>query len=219
MAHLDIWSDVACPWCFIGKRRLEAALHQLPPAQRPTIRWHAWQLMPDFPVGESMPARTMLEQRFGGPAPVAAMVARLQHVAADVAIRFDVDAQRACNTALAHRATAVARRHGGEDAAVEGFFRAFFEEGRDLSQESVVVDVLAAAVPGVDRAMLQAELGSADVHDEVEQDRKEGRMIGLQGVPFFVLDERLALSGAQAPETFVAFLREGQAQESAPPGA
>jgi predicted DsbA family dithiol-disulfide isomerase len=210
MAHLDIWSDVACPWCFIGKRRLEAALAQLPAEERPTIRWHAYQLMPDFPVGESTPARAMLEKKFGGKERVDGMLEHVRGVARGVGITFDVDRQRACNTVLAHRATAVARAHGAEDAAVEGFFRAHFEEGKDLAQEDVVVDVLVAAVPGVARDVLRQELSQADVAAAVEADKKEARLIGVQGVPFFVLDERLAVSGAQEPSTFLAFLREGQ---------
>jgi predicted DsbA family dithiol-disulfide isomerase len=210
MAHLDIWSDVACPWCFIGKRRLEKALAQLPEDERPTIRWHAYQLMPEFPAGTSTPARAMLEKRFGGVARVQGMLDNVRGVAKDVGINFDVDSQIACNTALAHRAVAVARSHDRQDAAVEAFFRAHFEEGKDLSKEDVVVDVLAAAVPGVDRGTLRQELSQADVESEVEVDKKEARMIGIQGVPFFVLDERLAVSGAQEPSTFVAFLREGQ---------
>jgi predicted DsbA family dithiol-disulfide isomerase len=217
MAHLDIWSDIACPWCFIGKRRLERALATLPAAERPTVRWHAYQLMPDFPPGESTPARAMLERKFGGAARVAAMLDHVRGIAAAVGITFDVDRQRACNTALAHRATAVARQYGREDAAVEAFFRAYFEEGRDLADETVVLDILASVVAGdaagdaaVDRSALQQRLSSAEIVAEVEHDKQEARLVGVQGVPFFVLDERLALSGAQEPATFVAFLREGR---------
>lgn len=210
MPHLDIWSDVACPWCFIGKRRLEQALATLPDAERPSVRWHAYQLMPEFPVGTSTPARAMLEQRFGGAARVAGMLEHVRGVGADVGIRFDVDRQVACNTGLAHRAVAVARAHGRQDAAVEAFFCAQFEEGRDLSSEDVVLDVLAAAVPDAARETLREQLSHDDVAREVERDKQEARTIGIQGVPFFVLDERLAVSGAQDPATFVAFLREGQ---------
>ena len=214
MAHLDIWSDVACPWCFIGKRRLEKALTQLPENERPTVRWHAYQLMPEFPAGTSTPARAMLEKKFGGAARVAGMLEHLRGVAKDVGISFDVDKQIACNTGIAHRAVAVARSHGRQDAAVEAFFRAHFEEGRDLSNEDVVIDVLAGAVPGVARETLRQKLSQPDVADEGEVDKKEARMIGIQGVPFFVLDERLAVSGAQDPATFLAFLREGQRASS-----
>jgi predicted DsbA family dithiol-disulfide isomerase len=214
MAHLDIWSDVACPWCFIGKRRFEAARQALPAELRPTVRWHAYQLMPDFPVAESTPARAMLEQKFGGAARLDGMLDRLRAVAADVGIRFDVDRQVACNTGLAHRAVAVARRHGREDAAVEAFFRAHFEDGRDLSRADVVVELLAAVVPEVTRTQLGDELVTAEVAAEVETDQREARLVGVQGVPFFVLDERLALSGARDVETFVAFLREGSPRSS-----
>jgi predicted DsbA family dithiol-disulfide isomerase len=208
MSHLDIWSDVACPWCFIGKRRLEKALAALAPAERPTIRWHAYQLMPEFPAGTSTPAKALLEQRFGGGARVKAMFDHVRAVARDEGIVLDVDRQIACNTALAHRAIAIARSHGREDAAVEGFFRAHFEEGQDLAQVDVVVALLSAAVPDVAFDALRASVLRGDGGEDVESDRREARLLGVQGVPFFVRDERLAISGAQEPSTFVAFLRE-----------
>lgn len=204
---------MACPWCFIGKRRLEKALARLPDSERPHVRWHAFQLMPEFPEGQSTPARAMLEKKFGGGARFAQMFEHLRRLGEAEGISFDLDKQVACNTGLAHRAVALARLHGRENAAVEAFFRAQFEEGRDLSQVDTVVAILvdtlagtAAADAGALRETLEGGGGAA----EVNADRAEARHIGVEGVPFFVLDEQIAMSGAQDPETFAAFLAEGR---------
>jgi predicted DsbA family dithiol-disulfide isomerase len=210
MAQLDIWSDVACPWCFLGKRRLAMALAALPEGERPSVTWHAYQLMPDFPLGTSTPARQLLEQKFGGAGRLGAMYAQLAQVGAEVGVHFDVDAQLACNTQLAHRAIAVASRFGQQDAVVEALFAAFFERGRDLSRPETVVELLAANVSDVDAQTLQTALMDDEASQSVQRDRVVAEQLGIRGVPFFLLDRRLALSGAQDPSTFLAFLTEGQ---------
>lgn len=224
MSHLDIYSDVACPWCFIGKRRLEKALAALPEAERPTIRWHAYQLQPDFPVDTAKPARAILEAKFGGAARFGAMFERVQAVAAAEGITYDLDGQQAVNTGLAHQAVALARGYGREGQAVDVFFSAFFEQGKNLADVDVVAGILldvlvgAPGAEGVDAAALARRLRAGEGRDDVEQDLKDGRLLGVSGVPFFVLDERLAMSGAQEPETFVSFLREGARTAGQPPG-
>lgn len=213
MAHLDIYSDVACPWCFIGKRRLDKALASLPEAERPTVRWHAYQLQPDFPVGEAKPARATLEAKFGGAARFGAMFERVQQLAASEGIRYDLDGQLAVNTGLAHQAVALARPHGKESEAVDAFFSAFFEKGENLADVDVVAGTLASVLQGTDGvtvAGLAAQLKDGGGRDDVQSDLKDGRLLGVSGVPFFVLDERVAMSGAQEPETFIKFITEGQ---------
>jgi predicted DsbA family dithiol-disulfide isomerase len=217
MSHLDVYSDVACPWCFIGKRRLDQALAKLPEAERPTVRWHAYQLQPEFPVGVAKPARAILESKFGGAARFAQMFERVQSIAAHEGIRYDLDGQQAVNTGLAHRAVAVARTHGRESAAVDAFFSAFFEQGQNLADVDVVAGILARVLDGVpgadatvDAAALAQQLRDGAGADDVQGDLKDGRLLGVSGVPFFVLDERLAMSGAQEVETFLSFLAEGK---------
>jgi predicted DsbA family dithiol-disulfide isomerase len=213
MSQLDVYSDVACPWCFIGKRRLDQALAALPERERPTVRWHAYQLQPDFPLGEAKPARAMLEAKFGGAARFAQMFERVQAIAAQEGIHYDLDRQQAVNTSLAHRAVAIARRYGKESAAVEAFFAAFFEQGHNLADLDVVAAILARAladVPGIDAAGLAQQLRDGAGEDEVQADLKDARLLGVSGVPFFILDERLAMSGAQDVTTFLSFLAEGQ---------
>jgi predicted DsbA family dithiol-disulfide isomerase len=209
MTHtLDVFSDIACPWCFIGKRRLATALAKLPTDERPTIKWHAYQLMPEFPEGQARPSRAFLEQRFGGPARFAAMFERVRTLAAAEGIAFDVDAQQAVNTKLAHRGVAIAAARGHEDAAVDAMFSAHFEQGKNLADVDVVAGIV-AGVCGVDVNVVRAEFVDGAGADVVDADLKDGRLIGVTGVPFFVLNGQLAMSGAQEPETFVEFIREG----------
>jgi len=203
MSHLDIYSDIACPWCFIGKRRLEAALTELPAEQRPTIRWHAYQLNPDFPAGHSVSALDYLEKKFGGAARLAPMKDRVQSLASDVGIAMEFAHQRSFNTRLAHRAVAIARSVGQEDAVVEALFVGQFVSGADFSDTENVARVLEAA--GVSDAGARLERGEGN--DDVDADLRAAAAVGITGVPFFILDERLGLSGAQDKETFVEFLR------------
>jgi predicted DsbA family dithiol-disulfide isomerase len=207
MKQLEIFSDIACPWCFIGKRRLEAALASMPASERPNIRWRSYQLRPDIPVGEASPARAMLEKKFGGKERFASMFAHVREVAAAEGIAFDLDGQIACNTGLAHRAIAIARTHGRESEAVELFFRAFFEQGKNLADVDTVATILIAACPSVEANTLRGELDGDLCRQDVADDLRDAAAFGVSGVPFFVLDRRVAVSGAQPPETMAAFLR------------
>lgn len=208
MRSLDIYSDIACPWCYLGKRRLEAALARLPEDQRPALRWRAYLLQPDYPEGQSEPARALLERKFGGGPRFAAMFERLRQLGAAEGISFDLDRQVACHTGLGHRAVKVAATFGREHEATEAIFRAFFTEGRDLSDVATLVDLLAGLPGAPSAAELALALESPAHRAAVAQDLTSARRLGITGVPFFVLDGRLGLSGAQETETFLAFLRE-----------
>lgn len=210
---VDIWSDIACPWCFIGKRRLERALAQLDDGDRPTIRWRAYQLMPELAADATMPARAYLERKLGGAGRLARALDHVGQLAKEEGIAFDIDRQIVSNTARAHRAVALARACGREDAAVEAFFRAQFEEGADLSRLEVVAEIGAracAGVDGADPAALAQRLAAGEGADAVRADLDDAAELGITGVPFFVLNGRLAVSGAQDAETFLAFLAEGR---------
>lgn len=204
--QLDVFSDVVCPWCFIGKRRLEAALATLPENERPTIRWHAFQLDPTFPQGKSVPSLEHLAKKFGGVARMKQLTAHVADVAKGVGIAIDFDHQLQVNTRLAHRAVAIARTDGKESVVVDALFKAHFEDGKDLADVAFVAGVLDNAGVKDGRARLDAGEGN----DDVDADLAAAAEFGVSGVPFFILDERLGLSGAQPAETFVAFLKEGQ---------
>jgi len=216
MAHLDIYSDIACPWCFIGKRRLEAALEALPVADRPTIRWHAYQLSPDTPEGPSPPnGGAIFAKKFGGEARMKQMFDRVAGVGSEVGIAFDFNDPRIINTRLAHRAVAIARTLGPdvESAVVEGLFKAHFEHHKDLGDIAVVVAVV-APLSGLDPAVLNERLTNDEGADEVDEDIGNARRFGLSGVPTFILDNTFAMSGGQPVEVFLDFFAEGKKKQA-----
>lgn len=200
---LDVWSDLVCPWCFIGKRRLETALaHE--PADAVEVRWHAFQLQPDIPV-EGVDAEPYFRAKFGSAEQVGEMQRRVAAVAAGEGLAFDFAAQRrAPNTLLAHRAVKLAP---DPDAAIEVLFRAHFEEGEDIGDRDTVLRL----VDGIDAEALDAGAGA----DAVANDLAAAAEIGVNGVPFFVAGGRVALSGAHEPELLRRLLDAGRGQSAA----
>lgn len=208
MKTVEIFSDIACPWCYLGKRRFEAALAAWSAANRPQVRWRAYQLLPDYPFGQSEPARPMLEKRFGGAHRLQAAFEQLRVLGKAEEIQFDLDAQMACNTRLAHRGIALAEREGVASKAAEVLFSAFFSEGKDLSKPEVIAACLQKTGVQLETDVLCAALADPSLDRAVEHDLQRAADFGIRGVPFFVADERYALSGAQSVETFRAWLTE-----------
>lgn len=186
--ELDIWSDLVCPWCFIGRRRLQAALEK-EETGTVQVRWRAFQLAPDLPP-EGVEAEEYFAAKFGGPERIKELHDGVAAVAADdgLELRFDLQ-KRSPNTRLAHRAVKLAP---DPDAAVETLFSAHFLEGEDIADRETVLRLL----PEVDAARLDA--GDAD--SEVDEDLALAQRIGITGVPFFAANMRIAASGAQPAE-------------------
>ncbi len=198
--HIDIVADVACPWCFIGKRRLERAL-----AQRPdllvTRSWRAFQLNPDMPA-EGIPRALYLAAKFGSPRHAARGCAAIAAAGRGEGIDFAFDRiGRTPNTLRAHRLIRFAANEGRGDAVVEALFTAYFHDGLDIGN----IDVLAASAgrAGLDydasRLYLESEAGV----DEVRAEDRRARRLGIHAVPCFVLERGYAISGAQEPEMFL----------------
>jgi predicted DsbA family dithiol-disulfide isomerase len=216
MPQLDIYSDIACPWCFIGKRRLEAALATMPEAERPAIRWHAYQLRPDLPEGPGVDGTAEFERKFGGPARMKQLFAHVGGVGAEVGIRFDFNKPLMTNTRLAHRAVAVARALGGsaaESAVVEALFTAQFEQHHNLGDLATVVGLVAPHL-GIDPGELNQRLTADEGAADVDADLENGHRYGLSGVPTFILDEQLAMSGGQPVEVFLEFFAAGRKKQA-----
>ena len=208
---IEIWSDVVCPWCYIGKRRLEGALRQFEHAGDVQIAWRSFQLNPDTPPGTAVPTTDYLVRRFGPQAK--AMTGRVAELAAEEGLDFDFDAALTVNTLDAHRLLHLAADLGIGDAAEERLFRAHFTEGADLSDQQTLTRLLGEA--GADPERVRAVLAGTEYADAVQADIADARRLGANGVPFFVIDRRYGISGAQAAETFLQALRTAYAAEDA----
>jgi predicted DsbA family dithiol-disulfide isomerase len=200
---VDIVSDVVCPWCYIGKRKLESALTELQ-AREPGLailrRWHPFQLNPDLPA-HGIARAAYLEAKFGGKARAAEIYARVKAAGMDVGIPFDFDRiKRQPNTLDAHRLIAWAQNRGdakATDGLVEQLFRAYFIDGRMLTDTEQLVGIACdAGFPGDE---VRAMLGSDAIRSEVEAEDREARSVGISGVPFFVFNGKTAVSGAHEP--------------------
>lgn len=213
---IDVVSDVVCPWCYIGKRRLEAALARLraaDPALITQVRWHPFQLNPDLPP-EGIDRRQYLEAKFGGPARAKEIYARVSAAGQTVDIPFAFDAiARQPNTLDAHRliAWAQTRPEGDADALVEALFRAYFVEGRYVGDREELVRIAAAA--GFDPDDARRFVESGELADAVADADRRAREMGISGVPFFVFGGKTAVSGAHEPETLLSAIEDARAAQ------
>lgn len=210
---IDIISDVVCPWCFIGKRRIEAALElyreRRPDAPAPVVTWHPFQLNPDMPA-EGVDRDEYVKRKFGADR-ARQVYGRIEAVGRQLGIAFDfTKVTRQPNTLAAHSLIALAIDAGKQDAVVEALFRAFFLEGRDLTSSDALAEVAVGA--GLDKDDVKAFLSSENARAHIEAEDKQARSIGVEGVPFFVFNKRLTVSGAQEPETLLEAMLEAEKQ-------
>ncbi len=211
---VDVVSDVVCPWCFIGKRRLEAALALLrerDPALPVHVRWHPFQLNPELPPA-GVDRKAYLEAKFGGPARAAQVYERVRAAGQSAGIDFDFDAiARQPNTLDAHRlvAWAQSRPEGDPQALVEALFRAYFLDGRFVGDREELARIAAEA--GYDPDDARAFVSSDAMRDEVATADARAREMGVSGVPFFIFDGKTALSGAHEPETLLEAIDKARA--------
>lgn len=199
-ATVDVVSDVVCPWCYIGKRRLEAALARSE-RPRPEVRWHPFQLNPDIPAG-GVDRRSYLEAKFGGPQRAREIYARVEEAGREVGIPFAFERiQRQPNTLDAHRLIAWAQSTdaGRADGLVERLFRAYFTEGINIGEAEELARLAGEA--GYDAAAALVHLQSDEGRAEIAVADERSKEMGIGGVPFFIFNRRLAVSGAQPPET------------------
>lgn len=199
---VDIVSDVVCPWCYVGKRKLEAALGRLGAAPAAiTVRWHAFELNADLPV-QGVPREAYLAAKFGGSAAADAIYERVRAVGNEVGIAFAFERIRVQpNTRAAHRLIAWAQQRADAGTLVERLFRAYFIEGRSIGEVDALTALAAEA--GLPSAEARAMLASEAFREEVEGECREARDAGIGGVPFFIFNGRTAVSGAHDPETLL----------------
>ncbi len=215
-ATIEVISDVVCPWCYIGKRRLERALQALGADEpMPSVTWRPFQLNPHLPA-EGIDRKTYIEEKFGGPENAKRIYERVSAVGEQVEIPFAFDRiVRQPNTVNAHRLIAYAQRAGRQDAVVEALFQGYFLEGALIGEPAVLASLAARA--GLDPAAVQAYLAGDEDVQAVEREERWARSVGVNGVPFFVFNRKYAVSGAQEPEALIAAYRESLAAASALP--
>jgi predicted DsbA family dithiol-disulfide isomerase len=199
--RIDIWSDIACPWCYIGKRRLESALAGFDHRDDVEVVYRSFQLDPTAPTEVTETAQQMLAGRYGVSAAEAAqMQARVTELAAAEGMAWRHDETLHANTFDAHRLLHLAKAEGRQAALKEAFLAANFVEARNLADHAVLREIAVAAGLPADRvdAVLAGDEYGADVRADVDR----ARAYGATGVPFFVVDEKYGVSGAQPTELF-----------------
>ena len=211
--QIDIYSDPVCPWCFIGKRRLERALTARP-GFRPTLSWRVFQLNPTMP-GEGMEREAYLAMKFGSPENAQRLYRNIGQVGAIEGIDFRFDRIRVTpNTVDAHRIIRLGGRTGAAaivDATVDALFRAYFFERRDIGDTEVLATLAAEA--GLDPDAARALLAGDEDIAELRAEDMQARRTGIEGVPCFIVNGRYALSGAQEPEAFFALFDMAQQED------
>lgn len=197
--EIDLWSDVVCPWCWIGTARLERALDEVGLRDETRIRMRAFQLDPARPV---MPLLDYLDGRFGTPREqTLANVARVTGLGAELGLEMDYGKAVAAPTLDAHRLVQLAAADGLDFALMQRLHRAHFAEGENLAERGTLARL--AVEVGLDPDEVARVLATDELADVVEADQRQAHALGVQGVPFFVLDRRLGVSGAQPVELFV----------------
>jgi predicted DsbA family dithiol-disulfide isomerase len=211
--HIDIVSDVICPWCFIGKRRLERALTARA-EDDVSLSWRAFQLNPDMPP-EGMPREAYLAAKFGGAPQASRIYAAVRQAGAGENIPFAFDLiRRTPNSLDAHRLIRFATRQGRAEALVEALFAAYFLEGRDIGDRATLAAV--AEESGFDRAAALHFLDSDAAAAEIRDEDRSARRLGINAVPCFIIDNSYAISGAQDPEFFLPIFDLAQNAAPAP---
>ena len=203
-SDLLVFIDVICPWCLVGKRRLERALTMVG-QEMVRVIWLPFELNPDMPI-EGMDRRDYRTRKFGSLERSAQLDAQMREMGEGEGIDFHFDLiLRTPNTFNAHRLIWWRRQTGGQDGLVEGLFRAYFAQGRDIGLEDVLSDVAGEA--GAERADVSAFLQSDEGALQVSQEEEAARRAGLSGVPAFILNRRPLLIGAHPPEIIASALR------------
>ncbi len=208
---VEIWSDVACPWCYIGKRRFESALAHFAHREQVEVTWRSYQLDPGAPRDPGKTVNEILAQKYGASlSQAAAMNERVSAIAAQEGLEYHLEHAKYGNTFDAHRLIHLAATHGLQHEAEERLFKAYFTEGRALGDAETLVQL--ASDIGIDADEARAVLRSDAYADEVQADKQRARAFGVSGVPFFAVDEKYGVSGAQSAELFGEVLERAWAE-------
>ncbi len=209
---VEIWSDVACPWCYLGKRRFESALAQFEHRDQVEVVWRSYQLDPSAPQTSDVTVNQMLAKKYGMSIEQARTTNnQMSEMGAEEGIDYHFEKAQYGNTFDAHRLIHLAAHHDLQDAAKERFLKAYFSEGVAIGDHDTLVRLISEV--GIDPEEARAVLDSEDYAEEVRADERRARMFGVNGVPFFAIDEKYGISGAQPTEVFSEVLEKVWGEE------
>jgi predicted DsbA family dithiol-disulfide isomerase len=198
---VDVVSDVVCPWCYIGKRRIEKAMDALKDKYDFEVEYHPFELNPNMPES-GVDQKEYLSAKFGSEDRYETITASTTAAAAQEGLNFDFNKQKVSpNTRNAHRIIQFAKLEGKQAEVKEAFMKAYFEEGIDLSKKDNLLSVAVNA--GLSKAAVETLLSSTVGLDAIEQQEQELHKLGISGVPFYIINNKYGVSGAQASETFI----------------
>lgn len=205
---IEIYSDVVCPWCFIGKRRLEQALEEMRSAQAVQVKWRPFELNPTMPKG-GLDRRSYLEAKFGGAASLKTMEERVAQAGEAEGIEFAFDRiAQTPNTFDAHRLIWFAGQQGCQDDVVEALFYSYFTLGHDIGQLDSLAEI--GIDGGLNRDEVVVFLASDRGGQAVRTEEATGHRLGIRGVPYFLLNGSLSISGAQPPDIILSALQQAE---------
>lgn len=212
---VEIWSDVMCPFCYIGKRRFEAALTQFPHRDQVEVVWKSFQLNPDLKTDPSKSVQqSLMESKGWSHEQTEQSMSYVVDMAREVGLTYHFDKAVVANSFDAHRFSHFAKEHGLQDEAEERLFAAYFTEGKNTADHNTLIE-LGVAI-GLEREAVAQMLAGDDFADAVHQDIYEARQVGATGVPFFVFDDKYAISGAQRSGLFLQALERVFEAEAEP---
>ncbi len=210
---IEIWSDIACPWCYVGKRRFESALAEFEHRDEVQVRWRSFELDPSAPRERTGDRAARLAEKYGMTLEQAKAAERqLTDVAANEGLNFRFDIARSGLTFDGHRIIHLAAEHGLEDAMKERLMRAYFTEGELIGDLDTLVRL--ATEVGVPEKAARATVSSERFADAVRDDERTAQRLGISAVPTFVVDRSLGASGAHPPEQLLDLLRQGWARRA-----
>ncbi len=210
---IEIWSDVMCPFCYIGKRKFEAALEQFENKANVEVVWKSFQLNPNMKTDSGKSITEYLAEIKGWSIKQAQeMNAHVTNMAKEVGLHYDFDKAIVANSFDAHRLIQLAKKHGKGDEAEEHLFKAYFTEGKNTDDHSTLIEIGISI--GLNEIEVKQVLASDQFADDVNKDILEAQQIGVRGVPFFVVDRKYGVSGAQPSEIFLETLTKAWAENN-----
>lgn len=211
---VEIWSDIVCPFCYIGKRNFEKALEKFEQKDDVEVIWRSFELSPGLKTDPSKSIYEFLAEKKGWTVDYSRDVhAQLTETAKNAGLDYNFDEAIVANSFNAHRLSHLAAMHGVQDEVEERLFSAYFTEGKNIDDDATLLQI--GTEQGIPEAEIRKMLQSDDYRKQVEEDIEASRKVGVQGVPFFVVNEKYAVSGAQPEEAFLQVLQKVQEELAA----